>query len=71
MKKKETLIDLLHAEVQRSVWLYAIQLDVEHSDFEGAMCAQFEYLYWHDECTRLWQKFADDRWRVTLRACGG
>jgi hypothetical protein len=54
MSEKETLKDLLQANMQRSIWLFAMQVDIEAGDFERAMVTQFEYLYWADEFYRLY-----------------
>jgi hypothetical protein len=47
------MIDLLDALWNRSGALLAMQLDIENGDFEDAMQAQFDYLYWSDEFIRL------------------
>lgn len=70
MRNDKGLKKLLAAELQRSIWLYAMHLDTEDGDFEGAMCSQFHYLYWVDECKKLLQKHGAEHLEFWLRARG-
>jgi len=72
MKKKEAsgLRTILHAEMQRSIWLFAMQVDIEASDFEGAMRTQLEYLSWHDEFIELLDKHHNEWWELKLAVLG-
>ncbi len=54
--KKEGLVDLLHAEWQRSCALLMMQNSIEEGDYECAVGCQVEYLYWHTEFIELLEK---------------
>lgn len=70
MKKKTTLIDLLDAEFNRDNCLLGMALDIENGDFEYAMCAQFDYLYWCDVVEQLYVKHYAEWWALRSIAMG-
>jgi hypothetical protein len=62
--KNDTLIDLLDAECQRAYALLSMQAYVENEQFEAAMNAQFNYLYWCDEWNRLYPMHIKEYWAL-------
>jgi hypothetical protein len=68
--KKEGLVDLLHAEWQRSCALLMMQNSIEEGDYECAVGCQVEYLYWHDECERLFSKHRVAYWKLRCAVRG-
>ncbi len=62
--KKDDLIALLDAEWQKACALLNMQLDIDGGDFEYAMESQFEYLYWHDEWSRLYVPNQKEYWEL-------
>lgn len=68
--KKETVVDLMHALVQRSIWLMTMQMDINNYCPEEAMEAQLEYLYWTDEISRMFPKHGDDLVALVASAMG-
>ena len=70
MKKGSKLSGVLHAEFQRALWLYCVQIDVDKGDFEGAMCSQFHFLYWTDEVVRLKETKQNEYWALRFAMFG-
>jgi len=68
--KKEGLVDLLHAEWQRSCALLMMQNSIEEGDYECAVGCQVEYLYWHDEFNRLYRLHSKEYWGIRMAALG-
>ena len=64
MRNKQTLIDFLDAEWQRSCALLMMQVHIEDWQFEFAMDAQLEYLYWNDIARNLYEKNDDAYWEL-------
>ena len=60
MKSPTKLLDLLHAEVHRTNWLYHMQYSVHAGQYHRAMFAHFEYLFWSDEFFRLYRKHSQE-----------
>jgi hypothetical protein len=63
---KTKLIDLLDAEMRRTLSMLTMQAAVEDGDFERAMGTQFAYLYWTDEADLLFDRHWNEYW--SLRA---
>lgn len=68
MKKKETLIDLLDAESNKTTALWSMQREIEYANYGEAMHYQFMYLYWCDEWARLYKKFTAEYWNLKYAA---
>lgn len=57
MKKESSgLVKTLHADMHRSILLGAMQVHIEHGEWQEAMEAQLNYLYWNDEFIELLEK---------------
>jgi hypothetical protein len=59
---KTRLIDLLDAEMRRTLSMLTMQAAVEDGDFDSAMGYQFAYLYWTDEADLLFNKHWNEYW---------
>lgn len=59
---KKDLIALLDAYWQQSCALLMMRVHIEDWQFEYAMEAQLEYLYWDDIAGDLYMKNEDDYW---------
>ena len=70
MKKDSKLVQVLKAEYDRAMWLWCAQLCIEHGNFEGAMDAQFEFLYWTDEVARLKETQQNEYWALRFAMFG-
>jgi glutathionyl-hydroquinone reductase len=62
--KKDDLIALLDAEWQKSCALLMMQVHIEDWQFEYAMDAQLDYLYWCEIAADLYMKNDDDYWSL-------
>ena len=68
MSKESGLVGLLDAELCRGTALLRMQISIEEGVFDAAMMRQFEYLYWHDECERLFSKHSAEYWSLRMVA---
>lgn len=68
MKRKTTLVDLLDAMYNRQGALLMMQVEIEDGDFQYAMENHFEYLYWGDEVTRMWEEHEAEYWDLIWAA---
>jgi len=60
--KKDCLVTFLDAEWQKSCALLMMQVHIEDWQFEFAMEAQLEYLYWNDIAGDLYFKNDNEYW---------
>ena len=70
MSKESGMVQLLDAEWQRALKLMWMQLAIERGDYEWAMRCQFEFLYWHDECERLFSERSVAYWKLKCAVRG-
>ena len=61
---KQTLADFLDAEWQKACALLMMQVHIEDWQFEYAMDAQLEYLYWCDVCNSIYFVNEDQYWNL-------
>jgi hypothetical protein len=63
---KDDLIALLDADWQKACALLMMQIHIEDWQFEFAIEAQFEYLFWHDEWCRLYEPNQKEYWQLLV-----